>query len=109
MSLVPLDDTLSETVSEAIDDLDYERVEYEYEVDEYGSSSLFGDKEDSISAFWCATVFFGLLLPIVPLIMGLVLPHSQKRGYPKYWYALVIAAALWIFFTIVFMFVVGLG
>ena len=63
----------------------------------------------TISAFWCATVFFGILLPIAPLVMGLVLPHSQKRGYPKYWYALAIAAALWIFFAIIFMFVVGLG
>ena len=109
VDLVPLDATLTETVEDAIDQLDYERVEYEYEDDEYDSSPLFGNKEDSISAFWCATVFFGILLPIAPLVMGLVLPHSQKRGYPKYWYALAIAAALWIFFTIIFMFVVGLG
>ena len=109
VSLVPLDTTLTETVEDAIDHLEYERVEYKFEDDEYGSSSLFGDKEAAVSAFWCATVFFGLLLPIAPLVIGLVLPHSQKRGYPKYWYALAIAAALWIFFTIIFMFVVGLG
>jgi hypothetical protein len=109
VELVPLDATLTETVEDAIDRLDYERVEYEYEGDEYDSSPLFGNKEDSISAFWCATVFFGILLPIAPLVIGLVLPHSQKRGYPKYWYVLAITAALWIFFTIVFMFVVGLG
>ena len=110
VSLVPLDSQLSKAISDTIDDLDYERVIYEYEdgYDGSASSMLDGD-EGAISMFWCTTVFFGLLLPIAPLIMGLVLPHSQKRGYPKYWYALAITAALWMFFTIVFMFVVGLG
>ena len=107
VSLVPLDSQLSETLSQVIDGLDYERVTYAYEDGEAGNE-LEGGLE-TVSAFWCAAVFFGLLLPIVPLVMGLVLPHSKKRGYPKYWYALAIAAGLWIFFAIVFMLVVALG
>ncbi len=45
--------------------------------------------------FWIFLIFFGFLIPLVLLIVSLLLPHSAKRGYPKYWYRLSICAAVW--------------
>ena len=55
------------------------------------------------SAFWVFYVLIGILLPIAPLVVGLILPHSKKKGYPKYWYILSIIAAIWIFLAILLM------
>ncbi len=50
--------------------------------------------------FWIFLVFFGFLIPMPLLIVGLVLPHSSKRGYPKYWYRLAICAGVWLVLSI---------
>lgn len=41
------------------------------------------------------SIALALLAPIPFLVMGLVFPHSEKRGYPRYWYAVAIAAVVW--------------
>ncbi len=60
-----------------------------------------GYVEEDVIIFWIFFILIGFLLPLPLLIVGLILPHSQKRGYPKYWYRLSIAAGVWIVLSIV--------
>lgn len=46
--------------------------------------------------FWIFFIFLGYLLPLAPLLVGLLLPQSAKRHRPKRWYALAVFAGLWL-------------
>lgn len=52
------------------------------------------------ASFWVFLVFFGYLVPIAPLTVGLVFAHSKKMSHPKRWYVLAGMAALWILLSI---------
>ena len=41
-------------------------------------------------------MIFAILLPILPLVFGLVLPRSGKLKRPVHWYALALSSALWL-------------
>ena len=43
-----------------------------------------------------AVILIGIVLPLAPLIAGLLLPRVQKWGYPKHWYALAVTGGLWL-------------
>jgi len=51
---------------------------------------------DSPLLFWGCYLLIGFLLPAVALIFGLILPRREGLGKPIYWYAMAVAAALWI-------------
>ena len=55
----------------------------------------------SIAAFWGCLIIFGFILPIAPLVVGLVMPHSAKRGCPTRWYLVALLSAVWIAIAIV--------
>lgn len=59
------------------------------------------EMETSIAAFWGCLIIFGFILPIAPLVVGLVMPHSAKRGYPTRWYLVALLSAVWIVIAIV--------
>lgn len=74
------------------------RTEYTYEEDQTVSN------RENEGIGWASIIVFGFLAPIPFLIIGLTLPHSQKRGYPKYWLILACTAGLWLLFSLLFAF-----
>ncbi len=58
-------------------------------------------EEESIVVFKALFVIFAILLPILPLVFGLILPHSRKLKRPVHWYALALSSALWLLCAIV--------
>lgn len=68
---------------------------YEYEDSE---TPLFSE-----TTFWVLYSIMGFVAPVPLFILGLVLPYSKKRGYPKYWRILSVIAALWILFAAILM------
>ena len=89
VGLIALNSAQSATVQGAVESQSYRYAEYEWEDDEW--------IDDDVSAgfFWVMLVLFGFLMPIPFLVIGLVLPNSAKRGYPKYWYVLAVIAVVW--------------
>ena len=81
-------------VAEMIPSGVYPYYEYEY-----------GDWQITIpeAGFWALYSLFGFAAPLPLLIMGLVLPRSKKRGYPKYWYVLSFLALIWIILAVALM------
>ncbi len=56
--------------------------------------------------FWIFFVFNGFLLPVVPLVLGLVFANKKKWGKPRRWYLLSILAAVWILIALIIMIVI---
>lgn len=75
----------------------------------YTSESIERENRDALNdippqAFTYFTVILlGILLPIVPLILGLCLPHSKKQGYRKRWYLLAILGGVWMLLGILLL------
>jgi hypothetical protein len=46
--------------------------------------------------FWIFFVLVGYIMPLAPLLVGLLLPQSAKRHRLKRWYALAVFAGLWL-------------
>lgn len=95
VELTALSDSIAEELDLVAEDIVYTETVYVWENDEGALISA--------SAFWVFYVLIGILLPIAPLVVGLILPRSKKKGYPKYWYILSIISAIWIFLAILLM------
>ncbi len=86
-----------------MEDMTYLEVQFIYEYDPMADYNNSYSDSTSTVPFWIIVILFGLVLPIAPLFVGFLMPRSEKRGYPKYWYALGIAAAVWLLLTLVFI------
>ena len=103
-----LSDDMKESFTQDLKDLHapektvfYEEWEYEDEWrDDTEQSVGVEDDADSILVFKIMFVIFAILLPILPLVFGLVLPHSKKLKRPMHWYVLALVSALWIWAAI---------
>ncbi len=62
-------------------------------VDIVAEDNLHGDP--SITFLYVVVVFCGLILPILPLTLGLCLPHAKGRQGQKRWYALAALGGTW--------------
>ena len=49
----------------------------------------------AITSFWIIFVVLGYLVPIAPLVIGLVFARSKKMSHPKRWYIVAGMAVLW--------------
>ena len=49
-----------------------------------------------IVIFYSILIFVGLVLPVIPIVLGLMLPRSKKLGKHPGWYALAVAGAVWL-------------
>lgn len=61
------------------------------------NETLYGfsmDMEDAEGAAYVSVILFGILLPLVPLIMGLCLPHTRKKRNRR-WYWMAAAGGAW--------------
>jgi len=100
VELTPLDDGLTEAIEDTVRDYAVRSTVYTHEQSSGEPEYPVYGSDSSVAGFWVCLVFLGFLAPIPFLVIGLVLPHSQKRGYPKYWYALAGLAALWMLFAL---------
>ncbi len=80
---------------ELADNMPIRNVTYTYELLDDIEDPDFSD-DTSIALFWVSFILLGYLVPIAPLVVGLVMPHSAKQGYPKRWYLLSMLAVIWI-------------
>lgn len=96
VELVVLDKSTAATVAISIDNMEEEETQYTVE----GDGAFGSDEENSFLGF---CIFVGILLPVPFLVIGLTLPTSKKRGYPKYWYILAAIAAAWILLSVILM------
>lgn len=74
-----------------------------YEINEYDNGmGIIGGiggsnhtKDSAIASFWIIFVMVGYLLPVAPLVLGLVFANSKKMSHPKRWYVVAGMAVLW--------------
>ena len=88
-----LNGDMADALDDVIADASRRYVDYAYEEDEYG---VFGDDGNDIVGVMITVTLSDILLPIVPLVVGLVLPHSKKMGYPKRWYIMSAISLAWL-------------
>ena len=67
--------------------------------DYIGASSAY--EENAIAVFWVTFVMLGYMLPIAPLVVGLVFALGRKMSHPKRWYILVGLSGAWLILSIV--------
>lgn len=53
--------------------------------------------------FWIFFVLIGFLVPVVPLVLGLVIANDKDRGKPKRWYVVSALAGAWILIALIIM------
>ena len=71
---------------EAMESIDFE-ITYESEADYESVGPI---------VFWFFFILIGYALPLAPLLVGILLPQSARRGHQKRWYTLTVFAVLWI-------------
>ncbi len=71
----------------------YEYYEYEDDIGIIGGNDY--TREAAIASFWVIFVLVGYLLPIAPLVIGLVFANSKKMSHAKRWYVVAGMAVLW--------------
>jgi len=88
---------------------------YEFEYSYYYESNEVGINLDNVISgaeaaiiviigiviFYAVLIVIGLVLPIIPLVLGLLLPHSKKLGKPRGWYALALSGIAWIIAAVI--------
>lgn len=104
---VELSEEYTLAVNDRISVLNYLQIEYTREYDELNPEEPATSSEDSaVTFFWIFFVFVGFLLPIAPLVVGLVFANSRRMSHPKRWYIVVALAAAWLLLSL--MLAVGL-
>ncbi|MCI5887109.1 MAG: hypothetical protein MRZ53_04885, partial [Oscillospiraceae bacterium] len=58
------------------------------------------NNESAVPVFWVFYVLNGFLVPVAPLVVGLVMAHSDKHGRQKRWYILSGIAGVWILLSV---------
>ena len=66
----------------------YKHYEYEDAYDLYEEEAVTG-------SFWVFFVLVGFLVPVAPLVIGLIFANSRSMSHPKRWYLLAGLATLW--------------
>lgn len=100
VSLVVLEGDTATTVAISLANMEEKEVEYVYED---GAYTAMGE-----DVFWVYFLLIGFIFPIPFLIIGLVTANSSLRGKPKYWYALSVAAGVWILLSILLLIILML-
>ncbi len=92
LPLVKLDAQTANIISEASGSIRYVAPTYTFEADE----KVVETDISALVKFWVIYILIGFAAPIPLLAVGLILPHSQKLGEPRYWYKIAIIGAVWI-------------
>ncbi len=111
VTLYPLTSFLDDTVQEAIYYADVWQPTIVYEGDteiEDMVNDFMGTDEDIPEGLVYVTiVFLGILLPIAPLTVGLVLPHTKKNRGKRRWYALAAIGGTWLLLGVLILVLIG--
>ncbi len=96
-----LDGKLTKQTEDLLD----ETVRYNGVSHTEGTISDIKDPSEGNSSFlfWFTFVLLGFIAPLPFLIMGLIFPCSKRRKKPKYWFAVAIAAGVWLLASIALM------
>ena len=68
--------------------------------EDYGEIPWEENNESAVPVFWVFYVLNGFLVPVAPLVVGLVMAHSDKHGRQKRWYILSGIAGVWILLSV---------
>ncbi len=103
VTLIPLDEMLTEEVYESLNhtSLYSPRVEYE---DDYVSPAT--QRTVGVVLLYICMLPVGILLPSLSFAAGLVFPHLRAFGKKKRWYALTAISAAWILLTVLLLIIV---
>lgn len=94
ITLIPLDEELTDSVYDRIANLQNHTVSYDAEEDYI---DIVYDPEQAMRGITMATVIIlGIVCPIAPITLGLCLPHSKNLGYKKRWYLLTALGGVWL-------------
>ena len=47
-------------------------------------------------SFWIFFSLLGFVVPAALLAVSLILPRSEKLGYPRYWYTVSVISEIWL-------------
>ena len=90
---------LERTMPEHLYESEYEEDNIELDYDETGAKVL----------FWIIFVFFGVLVPIAPLVVGFLFARSEKRGNPKQWYLVALFSLAWMILSLILAIILIFG
>lgn len=94
ITLIPLDEELTESVYSRVAALQNYTVSYDAEEDYLGTVY---DPDQAMRGVTMATVIIlGVVCPIAPITLGLCLPHVKSLGYKKRWYLLTALGGVWL-------------
>ncbi|MBE6553952.1 MAG: hypothetical protein E7666_06370 [Ruminococcaceae bacterium] len=100
VTLYPIGAGTEQTLRDVMESMTPYRAEVSFEEGE----ELIADADSyNPAVFWFMYIAIGFMLPCLPLILGLILPHLIKWRKPTYWYSVAIAAGVWILSAIVIL------
>ena len=100
VELTALDSKISTELDEVSQGISGKGTTFYIYEDDGSDTQLFSE-----TTFWVLYSLMGFVAPVPLFVVGLVLPYSKKRGYPKYWRVLSVIAAIWIILAAILMIV----
>lgn len=80
---------------------------YDTQYEKNAFDMIFTDVDETVIVIFGIVIFYsililvGLVLPVIPIVFGLVLPRSKKLGKHPGWYALAGVGAIWLISAVV--------
>lgn len=99
---------LYSTILDAEDSFYYYYGMSEYETDIFDGFNINGVTLAKVG-FWVVFVLIGIVLPVWPLVKGIVNSRSAKHARAKHWLIMSLASAVWIVLSIVIALIIILG
>ena len=108
VTLTPLTEELTQTVYDELDEATAYSTSISYEQDYVDHDSYDSSIELLIAVFllYITVIPLGVLLPIFPFAVGLILPHLTDFGKKKRWYLVTAISAIWIVLSILLLLIV---
>lgn len=103
VTLIPLDEILTEEVYESLNHTSLYSPHVEYE-DDYVNPTT--QRIIGVVLLYISVLPVGMILPIPPFVVGLIFPHIRAFGKKKRWYALTAISAAWILLTVLLLLIV---
>lgn len=103
VTLVKLGEKHAREISDAIGDMDSWSSEFMSELE---TDEIEVETDSAEIVFFVLSVIGGLVIPVAPLVLGLVFARSKKSVNPHKWYLLSSLAALWIILAAVIVMMV---
>ena len=63
-------------------------------------------RETSLAIFYVMGILLGVIVPLVPFVLGLIFASSKKALHPKRWYLLSLCAFVWIVIDVIILIMV---